>query len=187
MLSGLGRVLSFIGWNMKQKTCAAKHRAPAGSHFFSGNGVMKDEANTWIQAAHMPGCFTMQKASVGWKSRALGLEFIETDWLLVSSRDSIPAAMGIDFSIQQKGSIPHWVIYIYIFFIHLMYIYQMSESISLPRWHCRKETACWRRRCKRREFHPWVGKIPWRRAWQPTPVFLPGEYHEQRSLPGYGP
>ena len=34
---------------------------------------------------------------------------------------------------------------------------------------------------------PWVGKIPWRRAWQPTPVFLPGESHGQRSLVGYGP
>ena len=33
----------------------------------------------------------------------------------------------------------------------------------------------------------WVGKIPWRRAWQPTPVFLPGESHEQRSLVGYSP
>ena len=31
-------------------------------------------------------------------------------------------------------------------------------------------------------FEPWVGKIPWRRAWQLTPVFLPGEYHGQRSL-----
>ena len=34
---------------------------------------------------------------------------------------------------------------------------------------------------------PWVGKIPWRREWQPTPVFLPGEYHGQRSLVGYSP
>ena len=34
-------------------------------------------------------------------------------------------------------------------------------------------------------FDPWVGKIPWRRAWQPTPVFLPGESHGQRSLVGY--
>ena len=40
---------------------------------------------------------------------------------------------------------------------------------------------------KRREFNPWVGKIPWRRAWQPTPVFLPGESQEQRSLVGYNP
>ena len=37
------------------------------------------------------------------------------------------------------------------------------------------------------EFDYWVGKIPWRRAWQPTPVFLPGESHGQRSLVGYRP
>ena len=36
-------------------------------------------------------------------------------------------------------------------------------------------------------FNPWVRKIPWRRAWQPTPLFLPGESHEQRSLVGYCP
>ena len=35
-------------------------------------------------------------------------------------------------------------------------------------------------------FDPWVGKIPWRRACQPTPVFLPGEFHGQRSLGGRG-
>ena len=33
----------------------------------------------------------------------------------------------------------------------------------------------------------WVGKIPWRREWLPTPVFLPGEFHGQRSLDGYCP
>ena len=43
------------------------------------------------------------------------------------------------------------------------------------------------RRCKRRGFDPWVGKILWRRKWQPTPVFLPGESHGQRSLVGYSP
>ena len=35
------------------------------------------------------------------------------------------------------------------------------------------------------EFNPCVRKIPWRREWQPTPVFLPGEFHEKRSLAGY--
>ena len=34
---------------------------------------------------------------------------------------------------------------------------------------------------------PWVGKIPWRRKWQPTPAFLPGKSHEQRSLASYNP
>ena len=50
-----------------------------------------------------------------------------------------------------------------------------------------KEPICQCRKYKRCEFNPWVGKIPWRRAWQPTPVFLTGEYHGQRSLPGYSP
>ena len=50
-----------------------------------------------------------------------------------------------------------------------------------------KEPACQCRRCKRRGFDPWVGKIPWRRRWQPTPVFLPGEYHGQKHLVGYSP
>ena len=36
-------------------------------------------------------------------------------------------------------------------------------------------------------FDPWVMKIPWRRSWQPTPVFLPGESHRQRSLASYSP
>ena len=47
------------------------------------------------------------------------------------------------------------------------------------------EPACQCRRHKRHGFHPWVGKIPWRRAWQSTPVFLPGESHGQGNLKGY--
>ena len=47
-----------------------------------------------------------------------------------------------------------------------------------------KEPACQCRRQKRCGFDPWVRKIPWRRAWQPTPVFLPGESQGQRSLAG---
>ena len=45
-----------------------------------------------------------------------------------------------------------------------------------------KELTCQCRRCKRHRFSPWVRKIPWRRAQQPTPVFLPGESHGQGSL-----
>ena len=41
--------------------------------------------------------------------------------------------------------------------------------------------------CRRPGFDPWVGKIPWRRNWQSTPVFLPGEFHGQRSPVGYSP
>jgi len=50
-----------------------------------------------------------------------------------------------------------------------------------------KEPDCQCRRHNRCAFHPWVRKIPWRRAWQSTPVLLPGESHGQRSLVGYSP
>ena len=41
--------------------------------------------------------------------------------------------------------------------------------------------------CRRARFDPWVRKIPWRREWILTPVFLPGEFHGQRSLVSYSP
>ena len=45
-----------------------------------------------------------------------------------------------------------------------------------------KELTCQCKRFKRCGCNPWVGKIPWRRKWQPTSLFLPGEFHGQRSL-----
>ena len=52
-------------------------------------------------------------------------------------------------------------------------------------WWLRESSVCLR--CRRPGFDPWVGKIPWRRKWQPTPVLLPGKSHGQRSLVGYSP
>ena len=48
-----------------------------------------------------------------------------------------------------------------------------------------KESTFQCRRRKRCRFHPWVGKVPWNGKWHPTPVFLPGIFHGQRSLAGY--
>ena len=50
-----------------------------------------------------------------------------------------------------------------------------------------KKPACRCRRHRRCGFDPWVGKIPWRRTWQPTPVCLPEESHGERSLACYSP
>ena len=50
-----------------------------------------------------------------------------------------------------------------------------------------KEPACQCRKPKKHRFDPWVEKIPWRMAWQPTPILLPEESHGQRSLTGYSP
>ena len=60
-----------------------------------------------------------------------------------------------------------------------------SWASGFPGGASGKETSCQCCRCKRHESNPWIRKIPWRRAWQPTPVFLPGESYGQRSLPGY--
>ena len=54
-----------------------------------------------------------------------------------------------------------------------------TSTIGLPWWLNCKESACHFRRCR---FNHWVRKIPWRKAWQPIPVFLPGESHRQRNL-----
>ena len=59
------------------------------------------------------------------------------------------------------------------------------QLLCFPGGASDKESACQCRRHKRYRFEPWVRKIPWRRKWQPTPVFLPVEFHGQRSLAGY--
>ena len=56
--------------------------------------------------------------------------------------------------------------------------------VGLPWWLSDEESAC---QCRRRRFDPWIGRIPWRRKWQPTPGFLPGKSHGQRSLSGHSP
>ena len=55
---------------------------------------------------------------------------------------------------------------------------QMTSGLQIH-LQCRRHRRC--------GFSSWVGKIPWRRAWQPTPVFLPGGSHGQRSLAGCSP
>ena len=61
-------------------------------------------------------------------------------------------------------------------FLHLQLIWGESP-LGLLRWLRGKESAFQCRRCKRHELDPWVRKIPWRRKWQPTPVFFPGKPH----------
>ena len=58
-------------------------------------------------------------------------------------------------------------------------VFPAGASGKEPAWQCRRP--------KRRRFDSWVGKIPWRRASQPAPVFLLGESHGQRSLADYSP
>ena len=57
-----------------------------------------------------------------------------------------------------------------------------NQTSGLPSWSGGKKSAC---KCRKCEFYSWVRKIPWRRKWQPTPVFLPRKSHGQRSLVGH--
>ena len=67
-----------------------------------------------------------------------------------------------------------------------MWIMGWVQQIVLSNvvWLSSKESTY---QCRRYGFSPWVRKIPWKRKWQPTPVFLPGKSQGQRSLVGYSP
>ena len=71
-----------------------------------------------------------------------------------------------------------WIIFFFFYFL----IVELTQTTGLPGGASGKEPYHRCRRLQRRGFSPWVGRIPWRRAWQPTPVFLPGESHGQSSL-----
>ena len=85
-----------------------------------------------------------------------------------------------------KQTLKFYSIYIYIYTYHFLAFWQRSSVVvwGLPRRHSSKEFTC---QCKRCSVDPWVRKIPWNRIWHPTPVFLPGKFHGQRSLVGYSP
>ena len=82
--------------------------------------------------------------------------------------------------INVKGGSTEDLVVIY----HLAHLYSSNQLDGLPWWLSSQESAY---QCRRHRFDPWVGKIPWRREWLPTPGFLPGEFHEQRSLAGHSP
>ena len=63
----------------------------------------------------------------------------------------------------------------------------MLQSMGFPGGASGKAFPCQYRKHTRCRFDPWVGKMPWKRAWQPTPIFLPGESQGQRGLGGYSP
>ena len=60
----------------------------------------------------------------------------------------------------------------------------LLDALGIPCW-LRRSRVC--PQCGRTRFDPWVGKISWRRKWQPTPVLLPRKFHGWRSLVGYSP
>ena len=72
-------------------------------------------------------------------------------------------------------------------YIHNYNYPKVVPLVGCPRWLSGKRITCQCRRCRRRGFDPWGGKILWRRKYQPASVFLPGRSHGQRSLADYSP
>ena len=75
-----------------------------------------------------------------------------------------------------------------------MFLFSLDKWKLSQKWNCcfpggtsGKEPSYQFRRLKRHWLNPWVKKLPWRRVGQPTPLFLPGESHGQKSLEGYTP
>ena len=118
-------------------------------------------------------------ASTRWRSALEVTPFITRGYCLVGSAAEIPS--NLSKTPPTRSSV-----------LELSPISLTPEPVHLststfPGGAHGKEPACQCRRHKRCEFDPWVGKIPWRSTWQPTPEFWPGGSHGQRSLAGYSP
>ena len=97
------------------------------------------------------------------------------------------------------GTILWWNIWVFPVWVINMDAYEFGYMLHtfllcIREWNCWTVGYPWWFRglsvclqCGRPGCYPWVGKIPWRRKWQPTPVLLPGESHGWRSLVGYSP
>ena len=116
-------------------------------------------------------CHTLHARPAGSPSEWISVFFLSSSVTLAKSFHFWESA-----SLSEKRG-KEWYLPFYI----LISIYSTS---CLPRWHSGKESTC---QCGGWGFDPWVGKILWRRKWQPTPVFLPGRSYGQRSLAGYSP
>ena len=68
--------------------------------------------------------------------------------------------------------------YVLVSFFYINFYWSIVALCGLPRWLRAKESTC---QCRRHGFSPRVWETPWRRKWHPTPVFLPGKAHGQRS------
>ena len=113
-------------------------------------------------------------------------EFVLSVWCFKLEHQCSPAPLGLTqssglpFSLPPSlPSSPLFSLFLTVFLSFYMYFLSYTWASQVAQL-VKNLLQCWR--CGRGGFDPWVGKSPWRRAWQPTPVFLPGESHGQKSL-----
>ena len=129
-------------------------------------------------------------------SRVPGLEMnLDLEWGVCGEKGLMFPRLNSDRIIQtlkkwsvlsQEEQLPKFVdSHVHSFIQQMSTVYWIpSEWLWLPWWLNSKESTC---ECRGWGFNPWIGKIPCRREWQPTLVFLPGKYPGQRSLASYSP
>ena len=116
-------------------------------------------------------------------------------WMWVCSSQPPPLAPSKDPTCHNQDpelckylpllSSHNFIISVFFLIVYAFHLFGIEfEFGGFPGGSDNKECAC---QCRRPRFNPWVGKTPRRKEWQPTPAFLPGESHGQRSLVGYGP
>ena len=140
------------------------------------------------------GSITMNKASAGDKIPAELLKipkygavkvlylYVSKVWKLSSSHET--EKDWFSFQSQRRAMSKDVQTTVQVHSFHMLVRLCSKSFRGFPGCGSSKEPTCHSRKHKRLRFNPWVGKIPWRRKWQPTPVFLTGESHGQRSLVG---
>ena len=100
-------------------------------------------------------------------------------WLMVIFHSFLPDIWCHRFAFSMS-----MCIYKLIVLNDVIFYFIFMQVVRFPRWLSGKESAC---QCRRWRFDFWVGKVLWRRKWQPTLVYLPVKSHGQRSLAGFSP
>jgi len=162
-------------------------------------GVLRDRV--WSLGREDPQKETATHSSIWTEEpvQSMGLHRVGHDWSDLHACNLVSAWVAINFPVRIGFAVSHG------FWIAVFFFLFFSRYFLFALWFLQWPTGClvaycWLPRCasgqgpvsqfgrhKKSRFDPLVGRIPWRSAWQPIPVFLHGESHEQRSLAGYSP
>ena len=149
-------------------------------------GIFPDQASNpcslhrQVEPLALQGSPNFIKNFIWYMSNTILVPEIRPQWAIILSLNQISQNLLLAPAILVPGILKHHC--------HCVTLLLQNLELSLNSTSGGgKEPTCQCRRFKRRGFNPWVGKIPWKRSWQPIPIFLPGESHGQKSLVGYSP
>ena len=154
----------------------------------SAQGLTRPQSRCWLGLGFLNEApsFSPGHVVIGWIEflAVIGIKSPFSYWLLAREcpqhQEAEPCVLAMWLSLLGHNMVfffnakrSNLLFWIYLIPFRVSLVAQMVKRICLQ--------------CRRPVFDPWVGKIPWRREWLPTPVFLPGESHRQKRLAGYSP